>query len=181
MRKLLACSLLAILGACGGGGSDDSAPEVKIIPFSNGAVPNTIGIGLAPSQGSVPEGWYPGCMDCARVLAVAQDRETAERVIASGTHLPVLDPVDFSKSSVIVFDRVVVGTSYQFRITSIEERDAGLTLRSSICAFRDVQIVNGALVGFVVVAKTNKPASFAKSETTAKPPISESTKPWGEC
>ena len=181
MRKLLTYAALALLSACGGGGDGDDSPEVKTIPFSNGVAPNTYGLGLAPSPGGFPEGWYPGCMDCARVLAVAQDRPTAERVIASGTHLPVLDPVDFSKSSVIVFDRVAAGTSYQFRITSIEERDTGLTLRSSICVVRDVQIVNGGFVGFVVVAKTNKPASFAKSDTTAKPPISEDTKPWGEC
>lgn len=181
MRKLLTYAALALLSACGGGGDDNGSPEVKTIPFSNGVAPSTYGLGLAPAVGGSPQGWYEGCMDCARVLAVAQDRATAERIITGGAHLPVLDPINFATSSVIVFDRVVVGTSYQFTITSIEERDAGLTLRSSICAVRNAQVVNGEIVGFVVIAKTSKPAAFARSDTTTKPPPFDFARTWGEC
>lgn len=66
---------------------------------------------------------------------------------------------------------MVIGTSYQFTITSIEERDAGLTLRSWICAVRNVQVVNGEIVGFVVmIPKSNKPAAFARSQNSTKLP-----------
>lgn len=180
MRNLLTCAVIAMLSACGGGGAD--TPGASAIPFSNGhGVANAYSYGLIGHQGSFPEGWFPGCMDCARVVAVAQDRESAARALGVGPVHAALDLVNFESATVIVFDRVVVGTSYDFRITAIEERTTGLTLRSFICAVREPVVANASITGFVVVAKTHKPAVFARSDTSSKPPVLEGLAPWGEC
>lgn len=180
MRRLLVCSALALMGGCGGG-SDDTT-DFRTIAFSNGyGVANTYSYGLIGHLGSFPEGWFPDCMDCARVIAVAQDRESAERALGAGPMLAALDQVNFANSTVIVFDRVVVGTTYQFKITAIEERATELTLRSFICAVKEPVVANGFITGFVVVAKTTKPASFARSETSSKPPVVDGLRRWGEC
>ncbi len=174
MHRLFVAVSLFVLGlaGCGGGSSILSSPSpppgVTYLPFAEGeGKVGYNGIVIWPPD-HFPDGWYWGCMDCARVLTVAQDRAAADAAL--GFSSVYLDKVDFSTSSVIVFDRVAEGQTLRLTITAVEERADGLTVRSSYCAHTFLGGINAGIVGVIVIPKRFKPAVFAPADTTTNPP-----------
>ncbi len=154
-------------------------PGVTYLPFTDGAGFEQVGFVLAGPPDSFPNGWYWGCMDCARVLAVAQDRAAAQAAIG-GSDPPAFADVDFSTSSAIIFDRVAAGQTLKFHITAVEERADSLTIRSDYCAHTFLGGINAGFVGMIVIPKRFKPAVFAPADTTTNPPAIAGM-PYGTC
>ena len=203
LDAVIAALFVTLTSACGGGGGDsgsDSGPEEPTarpylpapippvppgavhLPFTDGdGMPGSYTVALSTRGARADLGYQYACINCIRVVAVAQDAQTAASAIAASPlregakpdpaeYLPLLSKVDFSTSSVILFERAVGGTSFRLTITAVEEYADRLRVRSELCSMADPVRLTNSFDGFIVIPKRDKPAEFAPSDTTGLPP-----------
>lgn len=178
LRKLLLILLMPFVMAIDGCG--DGAPQWPApVPFSGvgGRDEWTI---VNQAQGFLAQhGYNFPCTDCKRVIAVAQNPDTAASAANAtpigGKGIPfykaLLSEVDFAISSVIVFDRAVWAPNITFTITGIDEYEDRLVINSSQCFNNSIMALDTSVDGFIVIPRTFKAIVFAPTRSTGLPPV----------
>lgn len=175
LRLALLVPSIMTVGGCGGGAPQWPAP----VSFSGVGGRDEWSI-VNQAQGFLAQYGYDfPCMDCKRVIVVAQDADTAAMAANASPiggrgvsyYKALLSDVDFSTSSVVFFDRAIWAPNVTFTINGIDEYEDRLVIRSFMCFNNSIMALDTSIDGYIVIPRTFKPIAFAPTLSTGLPPL----------